>query len=266
MVQRPEVSQHRRFKGLTLPGIFSWAMPNGIPWRTTFAKEQARAQSRRQQATLDSRLTSRHLIDEGIADLFDTNHNDLTDLNHHFGVNSGINGGDPLALAAYQALTNGISRCVTFRATSGLDSHGGDDWRNNHGPRLMQGFNSVAALAQQLDATPHPNGGTWLDKTTIVCQSEFSRGPKLNRSGGRDHNITNSCLLLGGGISGGKVIGATDTVKMRAQPVDLTTGMVDLEHGSNVSHEHVARTLFHSIGVTDDVADLREPPIAALLS
>ena len=135
-----------------------------------FAKEQARAQSRRQQATLDGRLTSRHLIDEGIADLFDTNHNDLTDLNHHFGVNSGINGGGgPLALMAYQALTNGISRCVTFRATSGLDSHGGDDWRNNHGPRLMQGFNSVAALAQQLDATPHPNGGTWLDRT-IVCQ------------------------------------------------------------------------------------------------
>ena len=165
----------------------------------------------------------------------------------------------------YQALINGISRCVTFRAAGGLDSHSGENWKNDHGPSLAQGFNSVAALARQLEATPYPTGGTWLDHTTIVCMSEFSRGPKLNRSGGRDHYITNSSLLMGGGIAGGKIIGATDSAKMRAQAVDLSTGIVDHDYGVHLSHEHIARTLLQSIGITDDIADLREDAITPLI-
>ena len=96
--------------------------------------------------------------------------------------------------------------------------------------------------------------------------SEFSRGPRLNKAGGRDHYVTNSCLLLGGGIAQGKIIGATDEIKMRSQNVDLATGQIDKDYGEKISHEHVARTLLHSIGITDDIADLRAPPITALLS
>lgn len=231
-----------------------------------FLKEQQRIQRQSTQSILENRLTSRHLINENISELFNLSHPDLTDLKERFGLNSGITGSaGSSALMAYQALTHGISRCVTFRATGGLDSHAGEDWKNNHGPRLQTGFNSVAALARQLEATPYPAGGTWLDHTTIMCMSEFSRGPKLNRSGGRDHYITNSCLLLGGGIAGGKIIGATDEVKMRAQGVNLETGQVDNENGERISHEHVARTLLASIGIDDDIADLRTPPINALL-
>ena len=32
-----------------------------------------------------------------------------------------------------------------------------------------------------------------------------------------------------------------------------------------ISHEHIARTLLHRLGVTDDIGDFREPPITALL-
>ena len=70
---------------------------------------------------------------------------------------------------------------------------------------------------------------------------------------------------MGGGIAGGKIIGATDSHKMRSQAVDLSTGLVDHDHGVRVSHEHVARTLLHSIGITDDIADLREDAITALI-
>ncbi|MEC7987801.1 MAG: DUF1501 domain-containing protein [Myxococcota bacterium] len=232
-----------------------------------FLKEQQRAEKRRMQAILESRLTSRSLIEENIADLFDTSSSDLSELKELFGLNSGSTGNAASsALMAYQALTNGISRCVTFRAAGGLDSHAGDSWRSVHGPNLQKGFNSVAALAQQLEDTPYPTGGSWLDHTTIVCMSEFCRGPKLNRSGGRDHYITNSCLLMGGGITGGKIIGATSENKMRAQAVDLATGMVDNENGERISHEHIARTLLYSVGITDDIADVRVPPIDALLS
>lgn len=232
-----------------------------------FVQEENRQQSRRIRSILERRLTSRNLINENIADLFNTSHSNLIDLKELFGMNSGSTGSaGSSALMAYQALTNGISRCVTFRATGGLDAHSGDSWKNNHGPNLQQGFNSVAALARQLEATPYPTGGTWLDHTTIMCMSEFSRGPKLNRSGGRDHYITNSSLLMGGGITGGKIIGATDSNKMRSQAVDLSTGLVDTDYGERISHEHIARTLLCSIGISDDIADLRNDPITALLS
>ena len=228
-----------------------------------FVKEESRIQSRRIRSILESRLTSRNLINENISDLFNTSNSDLKEL---FGMNSGITGSaGSSALMAYQALTNGISRCVTFRATGGLDAHSGESWKNNHGPNLEQGFNSVAALARQLEDTPYPTGGNWLDHTTIMCISEFSRGPKLNRSGGRDHYITNSSLLMGGGITGGKIIGATDPNKMRSQAVDLSTGLVDNDYGERISHEHIARTLLSSVGISDDIADLRKDPITALL-
>ena len=69
-------------------------------------------------------------------------------------------------------------------------------WKKN-------GFNSVAALATLLEDTPHPAGGSWLSRTTIWCMSDSQRNPMLNSSLGRDHYITNSALLLGGGLPGG---------------------------------------------------------------
>ena len=120
-------------------------------------------------------------------------------------------------------------------------------------------------LAEMLQATPHPASGTWLDHTTIVCASEFNRSPALNATGGRDHATTNSMLLLGGGIRGGTIIGATHPIRMAGQAVDLATGAVD-EAGTQIEHAHVARSLLHSIGITEDVADFRVPHIPALLT
>ena len=78
---------------------------------------------------------------------------------------------------AYQALTQGYSRCVSLQAMPFSDAHNGGYWRNLHRWHLLGGFNQVAALAAELEATPYPTGGTWLDKTTIVCCSEFNRSP-----------------------------------------------------------------------------------------
>ena len=166
---------------------------------------------------------------------------------------------------AAQALTNGVSRCVSFRGARGLDAHAGDSWENDHGPLLRSGYDAVAALVDHLAETPFGDGSTWLDHTTIVLQSEFSRTPGLNAQGGRDHHITNTTMLLGAGIRGGSVIGGSSDFKLGAQAVDLATGALD-PGGTFVGNEHVTRALFHSIGVTDDVADLREPALTAVLS
>jgi hypothetical protein len=72
-------------------------------------------------------------------------------------------------------------------------------------------------------------------------------------------------LLLGGGISGGTLIGETHPIRMAGQAVDLETGAVD-ESGTQIEHGHVARSLLHSIGITEDIADFRVPHIPALLS
>lgn len=50
-----------------------------------------------------------------------------------------------------------------------------------------------------------------LESTLVVCVGEFGRTPVMQGSNGRDHNPYGfSAWMAGGGIRGGKVIGATD--------------------------------------------------------
>ena len=124
----------------------------------------------------------------------------------------------------------------------GLDSHAGTQWQQTHGPNQEAGFNAVATLVDHLESTPYDAQSTWLDHTTIIGFSEFSRTPMLNLSGGRDHHITNSCFLLGGGVRGGQVIGASTNVAMQSQNISLATGLPDPD-GEVIRPEHVLRSL-----------------------
>ena len=155
---------------------------------------------------------------------------------------------------------------MTIKVANNLDSHQRTAWETAHGPNQQEGFDSIAALASYLAATPFGDvpGDNWLNHTTIMCFSEFGRTEKLNGNGGRDHNLISSMLLLGGDIRGGQVIGATTDLGMQAQPVDLMTGQVSLT-GELIGNNHIARTLLHSIGVEEDVGDFREEPITSLL-
>jgi hypothetical protein len=50
-----------------------------------------------------------------------------------------------------------------------------------------------------------------LSSTVVVATGEFGRSPTLNRQGGRDHHGRAwTAILAGGGLAGGRVIGATD--------------------------------------------------------
>ncbi len=49
------------------------------------------------------------------------------------------------------------------------------------------------------------------DSTLIVMVGEFGRTPGISAAGGRDHYLLLSSMLAGGGIKGGKVIGATNS-------------------------------------------------------
>jgi hypothetical protein len=68
--------------------------------------------------------------------------------------------------------------------------------------------NLIADLAGTIAA----DGRTLLDKTLIVAKGEFGRtvGP-LNGQAGRDHYGVHSTLFAGGGVVGGRAIGATSS-------------------------------------------------------
>jgi uncharacterized protein (DUF1501 family) len=210
------------------------------------------------------RVTS--LIEGNYASLFDFRAMtpEMEAIRARYGITTDLAGSEAQAAIAAQALINGVSRCVSIEATSGLDTHF-NDWATNQGPRQRRGFNAIARLVEHLAEAPYGDTGeSMLDRTTIVGFSEFMRTPLINDRGGRDHHLTNSCFLLGGKIKGNTAIGASSDVAMSPQKVDLASGRVDLG-GEVIRPEHILRTLMVDAGIETDEADLRVEPIAALL-
>ena len=66
-----------------------------------------------------------------------------------------------------------------------------------------------------------------LDTTLVVAVGEFGRTPKINDRAGRDHwNPCYSALLAGGGVQGGRVVGASD--RRGEHPIDRPVTPADL--------------------------------------
>ncbi|REK22907.1 MAG: DUF1501 domain-containing protein [Planctomycetota bacterium] len=60
-----------------------------------------------------------------------------------------------------------------------------------------------------------------LQSTVVLCVGEFGRTPTINKNEGRDHwPHAFSCLVGGGGIAGGRRIGATDPTGQSRAPSD----------------------------------------------
>ena len=75
---------------------------------------------------------------------------------------------------------------------------------------------ALAALLDDLEARG------LLASTLVLATGEFGRTPRINDEGGRDHYAGAwSALLAGGGLTGGRVLGATDRhgAEVRDQPV-----------------------------------------------
>ena len=125
------------------------------------------------------------------------------------------------------------------KSGGGWDTHG----NNFHclKERLLPEFDRpFATLLDDL----HQRG--LLESTLVMVSSEMGRKPRIGdpRSGGvsgagRDHwTACQSVLLAGGGIRGGQVYGTTDK---RAEYPDQNP----------VAPEHIARTVFHAMGIDD---------------
>ena len=104
---------------------------------------------------------------------------------------------------------------------------------------------SLAVLLQDLEERG------LLEQTTVIVWGEFGRTPRINAKGGRDHwPGTQSVLLAGGGIQGGRVVGQTDRV-----------GGVPLDRPVHV--QEIFATLYQNLGIniaTAQITDLSGRP------
>jgi hypothetical protein len=113
--------------------------------------------------------------------------------------------------------------------TNGWDGH--SDVEGNHGKLCAQSDLPIAGLLRDLKSRG------LLDETLVVWGGEFGRTPMTEGSNGRDHNPHGfSMWLAGGGVKGGRTIGATDPVGLRAA-----------EERTHVHDVHA--TILHLLGI-----------------
>lgn len=130
-------------------------------------------------------------------------------------------------------------RCVSL-SLSDFDTHSDNFGRmRNLLPLLDHGLH---ALITDLDERG------MLDDVSIVVWGEFGRTPKIDgKSGGRHHwPAVGMCLLAGGGIRAGQVIGETDR--------DAASAI-----GRPVHYQEVFATLFRNLGITPQGLALTDP-------
>lgn len=159
------------------------------------------------------------------------------------------------------ALKRGISQCVSINLVGRLDTHFGT--QVDHAQRLRSGFDALSDLVTDLRASPHPAGGSFMDHTTLVAFSEFARTPLINGSGGRDHHLTNACLVMGAGFKHNLVFGHSGDIAMGPGVVDLATGLPS-PTGRNIFPDEVIATVLASAKL--DYSITRTSPLTGLLA
>ncbi|MBZ4397791.1 MULTISPECIES: DUF1501 domain-containing protein [unclassified Myxococcus] len=194
---------------------------------------------------------------------FELNNDDMAAVRQRYGLDQSGRYDNEAGRAAMvgTALKKGIAQCVTINLTGGLDTHFGTQL--THANNQRRGFDALASLVDDLRASQHPSGGTFMDHTTIMVFSEFSRTPLINSSGGRDHHISNSCMVMGAGVKHNYVFGKSGDIGMAPGTFDLRTGAAN-PNGENILPEHVIATVLASAGL--DYSITRVEPLRPILA
>lgn len=147
-------------------------------------------------------------------------------------------------LTARRLVEAGV-RCVTV-AYGFWDTHGNNFGHlRSHLPLFDTG---ISALIEDIYARG-------LEKdVTVVVWGEFGRTPKINKDAGRDHwaRVAN-CIMAGGGMKVGQVIGSTDKIG-------------DSAATRPVHYLDVLATVYHNLGIDphEFVRDISERPVPIL--
>jgi uncharacterized protein (DUF1501 family) len=154
------------------------------------------------------------------------------------------------------AMAAGLSVCAKINL-GGFDTHSDHDrsqslqiWK------LLGGLDFIASYAAQKNLS---------ERLVIVVTSDFGRGPMYNNTGaagGKDHWPVTSALLMGPGIAGGRVIGATDDAQL-ARKVNPKTLKLDND-GVVLSPGHIHQELrrLSGIAASSSIASYPLPEVA----
>lgn len=117
---------------------------------------------------------------------------------------------------ALALLDGGTARAQLLDSRQPWDSHV-DQARQHDAYEAF--FAGLGELMAGIEAGGH-------DDVVVAVVSEMARSPRRNVEGGTEHWPVTSAMLLGAGVHGGRVLGATDD-GLRARPLDWGTGLPD---------------------------------------
>ncbi len=139
---------------------------------------------------------------------------------------------------------------------------GGWDTHNGQSRRLAQGLSGIDAMVMALQSGL---GAAW-DNSVVLIATEFGRTVAVNGTGGTDHGTGGAAMLLGGAVSGGRIIadwpGLAQSKLYEGRDLMPTTRLENLISGAIAGHygldpARVARMIYPAH------KDLR--PIAGLM-
>lgn len=135
-----------------------------------------------------------------------------------------------IVLASFKA---GV--CVSANLSIGqFDSHANnDDDQMKLIPEFLAGIDYLVSKAQDLKIR---------EKLVVIMQSEMGRTPTYNKGHGKDHWSIGSIMIMGPGVRGNRVIGATDE-KQFLVPIDPKSLVTDPDIGIRMRPEHVHAAL-----------------------
>ena len=141
-----------------------------------------------------------------------------------------------IALSCFKA---GV--CVSANISIGqFDSHANNDHdQMNLIPEFLGGIDYLVKRSEELKIR---------DKLVIVIQSEMGRTPHYNKGNGKDHWSIGSIMFMGQGISGNRVIGATDE-KQFLTPINPKSLAIDEKNGIRTRPEHIHQALRELAGI-----------------
>lgn len=122
------------------------------------------------------------------------------------------------------------------------------DWHGGDGSNFPEGRRNHPMLDQALSALVGDLHARGLDQdVSVVCWGEFGRTPRINNNASRDHwPQVNTCVLAGGGMRTGQVVGASNRLG-------------EVPHRRPVKIQEVFATLYHNIGINLRAARVFDP-------
>jgi uncharacterized protein (DUF1501 family) len=220
-------------------------------------RRYAAASVERARATRGATGHNRRRVDEFATAL--THADRLQQLRGRLGARGEIQsfaGQIPLAL---DALEQGLSHAVMMTTRLGWDTHTDNHLQADYHEAT---FGALAHLVDQLAARPGRTAGSkMIDDTAVVVFSEMGRTPYTAGEpghAGTGHWPLTSAVVIGAGVRGGRVFGAT-TPASEGMPIDLATGQPSAT-GLQPMYSHFAAGVLALCGA-DPSAHLGDTPV-----